>query len=1046
MIKFFARHPTAANLLMALFWVIGILALPSIRRETMPDFSSSEVEIRALYPGAGAEEVEEAVCLRLEDALDGIEYVKEIRSDAREGVAAVTVKMAENGKFQTFLSDIEKAVDAIDDFPDQVEDPVITELGKTDLVLSILVSGPMSVRDLKAYCEDLKARFKEIGLSLVDIEGFSDHQLLVELSADALRRFDLSVPQVAEIVRQQNTDLPAGAIETGQRDIMIRFVDRRRSPSQLEEIVILADRKGAEVRLGDIGRVTDRFELDEDKIMMDGRRTAILRINKTKSQDTIRVADKAKAFIDEERRRQPQAELIITQDQSVILADRIDMLVTNGWQGLLLVFLTMWLFFSFRVSFWVVMGLPATFLGAFYFLPYLDLTINMLTLVGLLLGLGLMMDDAIVIAENISTHRQRGKSALQSTVDGTREVAAGVISSFITTICILGPLAFIKGEMGQVLKVIPMILILVMAVSLVEAFLILPCHLGHALHGHDPDRATGLRRRIERALAWVREQVVGKTVDVLIRWRYLFVGSVIAVFILSVGMLASGKIKMQGFPELEGDVIAARILMPQGTPLYRTEAAVDRLLEALARMNDRFKPLQPEQQNLVLNASVQFNQNADAYENGPHVATVTVDLLSAEKRSGRVDDYITVWRQEIGSIPNLISLTLTETAVGPGGRDIEIRLRGKEIGRMRQAITEVKAWFEQFEGVSNLAEDLRPGKPELRLRLRKGATTYGIKADDVAQQLRASFHGVIADEIQVGPESYEIYVRTAAKDQDSLADLEYFDVTLSDGRQIPLTTLVHWEQGQGWARVARFDGMRAITLRGDVDARVANTAELMGLFGNTFLATFNQKYPDINVTIAGETAEGQITQKSMQRALLIGMVGVFFLLSFQFRSYTEPLIVMVAIPFALIGVIWGHVLMGVELSTPSILGFIALAGIVVNDSILLVVFLKNALTKGKDLHAAAAEASRRRFRAVLLTSATTIAGLLPLLFEQSLQAQILIPLVISTAFGLMASTVLVILVIPCLYVILGDLGLLGRKTSGPEEGSLKEPAVAVISE
>ena len=1030
MIKFFAGHPTAANLLMVLFLVIGILALPGIKRETMPDFSSSEIEIRALYPGAGAEEVEEAVCLRLEDALDGIEYVKEIRSDAREGVAVVTVKMAENGKFQTFLNDIEKAVDAIDDFPDQVEDPVITELGKTDLVLSILVSGPMSVLDLKAYCEDLKGRLKEIGLSLVDIEGFSDHQLQVELSVDALRVFNLSVPQVAELIREQNTDLPAGTIETGQRDIMIRFVDRRRSPSELEEIVILADDKGAEVRLGNIGTVIDRFELDEDKVMMDGRRTAIVKINKTKTQDTIRVADKAKAFIAKERQRRPQLELIITQDQSVILVDRIDMLITNGWQGLLLVFLTMWLFFSLRVSFWVVMGLPATFLGAFYFLPYLGLTINMLTLVGLLLGLGLMMDDAIVIAENIASHRQRGKSTLQSTVDGTREVAVGVISSFITTICILGPLAFIKGEMGQVLKVIPMLFILVMGVSLVEAFLYLPCRLGHAMHGRDPEKVSGLRRRVDSVLEWVRAQVVGKTVELLIRWRYLFVGSVIGVFILSIGMLASGKIKMQGFPELEGDVIAARLLMPQGTPLYRTEAAVDRLLEALDRMNDNFKLLQPEQQNLVLNTSVQFNQNRDAYENGPHVATVTVDLLGAEKRTGRVDDYIAAWREEIGPIPSLISLTLTEPAMGPGGRAIEIRLRGKKIERMRQAIAEVKAWFEQFEGVSNLAEDLRPGKPELRLRLRKGATTYGIKADDVARQLRASFHGVIADEIQVGPEAYEIYVRTAAKDQDSLADLEYFDVILSDGRHIPLTTLVHWKQGQGWARVARFDGMRAITLRGDVDARVANTAELMGLFGNTFLTTFNQKYPDIDVTIAGETAEGQITQQSMQRALLIGMVGVFFLLSFQFRSYTEPLIVMVAIPFALIGVIWGHILMGVDLSTPSILGFIALAGIVVNDSILLVVFLKNALARGKDLHAAAAEASRSRFRAVLLTSATTIAGLLPFLFEKSLQAQILIPVVTSTAFGLMASTVLVILVIPCLYVILGDLGLLGRKGLG----------------
>jgi multidrug efflux pump subunit AcrB len=1045
MINYFARHPTAANLMMALFWAIGILALPGIQRETMPDFSPSEVEVRALYPGAVAEEVEEAVCFRLEDALDGIENVEEIRSDAREGVAAVTVKMSEDGIFQTFLADIEKAVDAIDDFPDEVEDPVITELGKTDLVLSILVSGPMSVPDLKAYCEDLKARIKEIGISLVDIEGFSDHQLLVELSADALRLFNLSVPQVAERIRQQNIDLPAGVMETGQQDIMLRFTDRRRKPLELEQLVILADRKGAEVRLEDIGRVTDRFELDEDKIMMEGQRTAILKISKMKSQDTIRVADTVNTFIEEERLRYPQVKLIITQDQSVILIDRIKMLIENGWQGLLLVFLTMWLFFSLRVSFWVAMGLPATFLGAFFFLPYLNLTINMLTLVGLLLALGLMMDDAIVIAENIAAHRQRGKAALKATVDGTREVAAGVISSFITTICILGPLAFIKGEMGEVLKVVPMILILVMTISLVEAFLILPCHLNHAFRSRDTLQATGVRCKIEHILTWVREQVVGKTVDVLIRWRYLFIGSVIAVFIVSVGMLTSGRIKMQGFPELEGDVIAARLLMPQGTPLYRTEAAVDHLLKALERTNDRFRPLQPEQQDLVLYASVQFNQNRDAYENGPHVATVTVDLLSAEKRSGRVDDYIAAWRNEIGSIPDLINLTITETAIGPGGRDIEIRLRGKEIERMRKAISEVKVWFGQFEGVSNLAEDLRPGKPELRLRLRKGATTYGIKADDVARQIRASFHGVTADEIQIGPESYEIYVHIIPKDQDSLADLEYFDVILSDGRQIPLTTLVHWEQGQGWARVARFDGMRAITLRGDVDSRAANTAELMGLFRNTFLETFIHKYPGINVTIAGQTAEAGITQKSMSRALLIGMVGVFFLLSFQFRSYTEPLIVMVAIPLALIGVIWGHILMGVQLSTPSILGFIALAGIVVNNSILLVVFLKNALADGKNLNAAAAEASRNRFRAVLLTSATTIAGLLPLLFEQSLQAQILIPLVISTAFGLMASTVLVILVIPCLYVILGDLGLADLKVTKPAEDSLGKSAAAGIS-
>lgn len=1032
MIAFFVRHPTAANLLMVLFLAIGLMTLSDIKRETMPDFTSSEVEIRAVYPGATAMEVEEAVCLRLENALDGLEYIEEIQSDGREGGATVTVKMAEGGELLTFLGDIEKAVNAITDFPEDVEDPVISELGKTDQVLSVQVSGPLSLSDLKAYCEELRNRLKEHGLSLIDISGFSDHRFQVELSADKLRLLNLSVAQVAEIIQQQNSDLPAGTIETAEQDVLIRFVDQRRTVSEYETIVIKADHKGGEIRLGDIGTIRDQFELDEDKIIKNDRRVAVLSIKKLKTQDTIRIANKAKAFIENERLRQPQLELVISQDQSTILIDRIDMLFSNGWQGLLLVFLTMWLFFGLKVSFWVTMGLPVSFLGAAFLLPYFDLTINMLTLVGLLLGLGLMMDDAIVIAENIAAHRQRGKSAVQAAIDGTREVSVGVISSFITTVCILGPLAFIKGEMGQVLKVIPMILILIMSVSLVEAFLILPCHLSHALHKSQQTSASWVRHNVEKMLNWLREQVVGKSVVFLIRYRYFFISSVLALFILSVGMLASGKIKMQGFPELEGDVVAARLLLPQGTPLHRTEEAIDRILVALEKVGERFDPLQPEQQRLVQNVSINFNENIDAYENGPHVATVNVDLLSSEKRVGRVDDYLKTWREEIGPIPSLINLTLTETAMGPGGKDIEIRLRGKDIDQMLLATTEVKEWFIQFAGVSNLIEDLRPGKPELRLKMRPGATTYGIKAGEVARQVRASFQGITADEIQVGQESYEINVRAAMKDQDSLADLEYFDVVLSNGIRVPLTKLVSWKHDQGWARVARFDGIRTITLRGDVDDNVVSTAELMSLFQNWFTDEIGRKYAGVSVTIAGATAEAQITQKSMSKALLTGLVGVFLLLSFQFRSYSEPLIVMVAIPLSLIGVIWGHILMGVQLSTPSILGFIALAGIVVNNSILLVVFLKNAISEGKELHIAAADASRSRFRAVLLTSATTIAGLLPLLFETSLQAQILIPLVISTAFGLMISSVLVILVIPCLYVILGDFGLQEQISSTTE--------------
>ncbi|MFW6055275.1 MAG: efflux RND transporter permease subunit, partial [Thermodesulfobacteriota bacterium] len=582
--------------------------------------------------------------------------------------------------------------------------------------------------------------------------------------------------------------------------------------------------------------------------------------------------------------------------------------------------------------------------------------------------------------------------------------------------------AFIEGQIGKVLRVVPMMLILVLAVSLIEAFWILPAHLNHAMHGFNFKRTNRFRRRFETFFEWIRDRLLGGSVTVLLKWRYLFLSCVLGIFILSLGLVASGKIKFQGFPELEGDVVLARLLLPQGTPLSRTESVVSEIIKALEQTNRYFKTQQPEGQDLIQKAYVRYNLNTEAFENGPHVATITVDLLTAEKRTGSIEAYLAEWRSRIGSLPDVISLTLGEPGFGPGGRPIEVRLRGNDLYKMKRAVTDLKGWFGQFKGVVNLADDLRPGKPELRLRMKEGAHGLGLDAADVSSQLRAAFQGVVADEIQVGPETYEIEVRLAGADRSSLDDIENFDLVRPDGGLVPLQAVVEWESARGWARIARFNGMRAVTLRGDVDTRRINTNELMGLFRSTYLKEFTEAYPDLKLAIAGSLEETNSTRKSMFRALFIGLIGVFILLSLQFRTYTEPIIVMLAIPFSLIGVILGHGLMGVPISMPSLLGFIALGGVVVNDSILLVIFLKNARREGLPMQEAAVRASRERFRAVLLTSSTTIAGLLPLLFERSLQAQILIPLVISTTFGLLASTVLVLLVIPCMYLILGDLG------------------------
>ncbi len=1026
MIRFFAGHPTAANLLMALFMIAGAMSLPGVLRETMPDYSPSEVEVRIPYPGATAEEVEETVAQRVEDALDDVNYLREIRSDSREGLSLTVLEMSENGDFQTFFNDIERAVDAVDDFPDGVEEPIIQELGRTDLVMGLLVSGPLSIPDLKAYSEDLKDRMQEAGLALIDIEGFAERQLRVSLSEAELRRTGLTIPMVADAIAAQSRDMPLGIVETAERDILLRLDARRHTPTGLADLVIWAGADGAQIRLGEIADIEDVFELDEDKIVMDGRRCARLNIRKTRAEDTIRVADRARAFIAAEEQRYPQMSFTITQDESVILRDRLNMLVTNGIQGLILVFLVMWMFFQIRVSFWVAMGLPVSFLGAFLIAPHIGLSVNMFTMVGLLLALGLLMDDAIVIAENIAAHRHRGKAPLAAAIDGTQEVAAGVFSSFVTTACVLGPLAFISGQIGRVLRVVPMVLLLVLAVSMIEAFVILPAHLNHAMHHFDPDRHGPLRRRFVAAIEWLRRQVATKTVTAMLSRRYLVFSAIVALFVLSLGMVASGRIKVQGFPELEGDVVVARLLMPQGTPLSRTEQRVDRILEALARTNEAFAPDQPGGRDLVESAYVQFGQNTEAFENGPHVATITVDLLAAEERAGTIDAYLAEWRRQIGALPDVISLTLSEPGFGPAGRPIEVRLRGRELPELKAAARVLHAWFSRFEGVVNLADDLRPGKPELQIRLREDAHGVGLTAAEMARQLQGAFQGMEADEIQVGSESYEIDVRLADADRASLQDLHDFMLVLPDGGETPLRSVATWELGRGWARVGRFNRMRAVTLYGDVDTRLINTNELMRLFRRSYQPEFQRNHPGIDVTIAGEIEEAGRARASMFKALLIGMIGIFVLLSFQFRTYTEPLIVMVAIPFSLIGVVWGHALMGLPISMPSLLGFIALAGVVVNDSILLVIFLKNARASGIPLHEAAATASSDRFRAVLLTSSTTIAGLLPILAERSLQAQILKPLVTSTAFGLMASTLLVLWGLPCMYAILGDLGLIER--------------------
>ncbi len=1024
MMRYFAAHPTIANLLLIGFLAVGFFAAPSLQRETFPRIDGRMVQISIAYPGARPETIEEAICRRIEDAINSVDNVYEVQCASRENLALSVVEMVEGNDLDRFFTDVTTEIEAINDFPDKAEKPVLTVLGRTDFVADVALTGTDNPSELKAYAEDLKARMLASGkIPKVEINGFSDHQIRIELSDATLRQYGLSLDAIAGKIARQSLDLPAGSIETQDGNILIRLNEERRKVSDFLDLIVISGSVGGQVRLGDIATITDRFDLDEVKTLFNGKRAAILKITKTPNEDTLDVIDAVSAFVERENATAPPSiKLTITNDGSSIVRDRLKLLISNGVMGLVLVFLVMLLFFGFRYSFWITMGLPVSFMGAFAIMVALGYSLNMFTMVALLIVIGLLMDDAIVIAENIASHREKGAAPIDAAVNGTLQVMPGVLSSFGTTTFIFGSLMFLKGDIGAILKIIPVVMLAVLVISLIEAFLILPNHLAHTLKKAGNER-TFLMRHMDRFVDWMRERLVGRFVDLTVRWRYLTTGIAIGIFVLSVTAMAGGVLKFSAFPDLEGNTIEARLLLAQGTPLKRTETVVGQITDALNRMNDQLRKNEKGEQSLLKNVTILYNVNVDASENGSHVATLRIDLIDSETRNSRNDDIRALWRKEIGVIADVLALKFTEAKVGPGGKPIDIRLMGRDLNDLKKASLDLQSWLRRYKGIADIADDLRAGKPEFTVHLNESANSLGLDAKTIADQLRAAFFGRTVSDIQVGPESYEIDVRLRSRDKDSLADLDYFAISTDNGDQIPLSSVATLTPDRGYSRINRINGARTISITGELDSRIANTNEILADTQTRFIPEFLKRHPSITLSLEGENKEAGKTQKSMVQGFMIGMIGVFLLLSFQFRSYIEPLVVMIVIPFAFIGAIGGHIFMGLDFTMPSMLGFVALAGVVVNDSILLITFIKDHHGPGTTVAQAAPLAARSRFRAILLTSLTTVAGLLPLLSETSLQAQILIPLVTSLAFGLIASTILVLFVVPAIYAILDDFGL-----------------------
>ncbi|ENF8747389.1 efflux RND transporter permease subunit [Vibrio fluvialis] len=1026
MIAYFTRHKTAANVLMLVILLLGGFALPQLQKDTFPLTPTRNIEVRVTYPGASPSEVAQELCIPLQDAIDQLNGVEEFVCDARENVAIGNVRIQTGQNIDVLTADVQQQVNAIDDFPDRAERPKVTKLDRVASVVSVAITGPMPDRDLYLYAQELKQRLKaHPGIAQVTLSGFSDQAIEVSVSDALLRQHGLSISDLVNRISQENVRVPAGIMTSDLAQWNIRFDQQANLVSQLRQLII--DSK-SQLRLGDIAQIHQIFAVEEEKRLFNGQRAALLQISKNQEQDTLRVRGIVQQVIDHERQiLPPGVELTLTQDISINIRERLRLLASNGLQGLLLAFAVLWAFFNLRFSFWVTLGLPVSFLGAVFVMHTLGYTINMMTMVGLIVATGLLMDDSLIIAENIAAKREAGLSPVDAAIQGTRQVFPGVIASYITTIMVVGPLMFLTGNLGDVLRYIPIVLILTLTVSLLEAMLILPAHLSHS---HFTQQEKPLRQAITRGFEYVRDKLFVPLTEKAIHSPYLSLSALIMLVMISSATFPAGWLKFRAMPTLESDTLQARILLPQGSLLSQTDAVVTKVTDALHAIDAAYQKKYAEP--LIISTTVMYNTNVDAFESGPHVATVSADLLPAQFRQESIKSLIQQWKKNVGPVADVLSLKFTDKERGIAGNGIDIRIQGPDPETLYAVSLNLGKWLKQFDGVFNLSSDLRYGREEIAVALKDQAGVLGVNASTVAQTLRNAFKG--NNELNVYQDGEIIDIRVRQRDFQQHATLEEMKdlmITSGNGQLIPLASVANFTQHRTFSRLNLVNGQPTVTIQGNINTQVANAFDIMQQFYKVYVPQLQKKYPDVTFVSQGQDKESADTGSSLLHYFLIGVIGVYLVLVLLFRSFTQPLAVLIAIPMAWIGVVWGHLALGLDLTIPSLVGFATLAGVVVNDNILLVTFIKEKVADGNELKQACTLAVHDRFRAIIITSLTTFAGLLPLLTETSTQAQFLIPLIASIAFGLISATLLAAMVVACVLLILNDINpaLCGEKAN-----------------
>ena len=1047
--KWSVEHRVAVNLIMVFIIVAGLYTVLNMKRELFPQFSLDMINIGVTYPGASPEEVEEGICIKLEEKLKSLEDVKTMYSTAFEGHGSVTLELAAGTQINEKLDEIRTLIDQIDSFPDQAEDPVINEIKNNDPAIYLAIYGDVDEKVLRDTAEKIRDDLVETdNISLANLIGIRNYEISVEVSEKNLRRFSLSFDQVAMAVKTGSLDLPGGKIKTKGGEFLVRAKGKLYTGEEFERIPVLTKEDGTTILLSDVATIIDGFEDTDVKARFNGKPAALVVVRRTDSQDIIAISKTVKDYIKTHKDYLPKGiTLGYWFDMAEMVQGRIDLLLKNGLQGILLVFIVLALFLDLGLAFWVSSGIPISFMGAFLILNYFGASINMLSLFGFIMTLGILVDDAIIVGENVYTHYKMGKSAKTAVVDSIAQIGAPVVMAVTTTIVAFTPLMHIAGIMGKFIFIMPQAVICILAFSLVEAFVILPAHLDHALTPPKKNKVLiyrlcffwlewlkkdildshgWVRDRIERGLTGFISSIYTPVLKYCVRNRYFTLAMGFGILIVSIGLLLGGHVPFVFFPKTDSNWIVSEIIYPLGTPFKATEKTIKQIEKGAFELNDFFRDRVWGGENLIVNNFSQVGiiprRDWKPGVNGGHCGEAWIEIQSASKRPDIPATEVTAkWRELTGDILGSEQLTFSIIGSGPGGNPIEIQLKGKDLEQLEFAADELKQEIAKYPGTFDITDNFRPGKMEKRIHIKKGAKSLGITMADIATQIRQAYYGDEVLKIQRGKDDIKVMVRYSQKERESEASIDELRIRTRDGREIPLNQVADIEMRRGYSTIQRVERKRIITVISDINEDIANAREIVEDLKINYLDTLVNRFPGVTYDLEGQAKRTEESIESLKLGFSLAAMVIFLLLASQFRSYIQPVIIMTAIPFGLIGAIVGHYLMNLDITMISIFGIVALSGIVVNDSLILIDFINSEVRKGSKVFDSVIEAGQNRFRPVLLTSVTTVAGLFPLLLETSFQAQFLIPMAVSISFGLMAATVLTLVFVPSLYVVINDM-------------------------